>query len=98
MARHWQTPMNSAVLRSMSSTDLMRGRCAKRSMIRMAKPPTISATATMTGLSSIALMYLCAATPTTAAGRKATMTAVANRMASGSRRSTPVTVPQILAR
>ena len=43
-------------------------------------------------------MYLCAATPTTAAGRKATMTAVANRMASGSRRTTPVTVAKILAR
>ena len=59
MARHWQKPTNSAVFESMSSTDLMRGRCAKRSMIRMAMPPTMNATATTIGLSSSALMYLC---------------------------------------
>ena len=77
MARHWQTPMNSAVFQSISSTDLIRGRCASFSITRMAMPPSINATATTIGLSSSALMYLCSATPTTAAGRKATITDIA---------------------
>src|SRR5471030_2699897 len=79
-------------------TALMRGRCASFSITRMATPPTINATATTIGLSSSALMYLCSATPTTAAGRKATITAVAKRVATGSRFSTPDTVSMILTR
>ena len=62
------------------------------------KPPTIRAIATTMGLSSSALMYLWASTPTMAAGRKATVTAAAKRIATGSRHRTPRIVAQILAR
>ena len=61
-------------------------------------PPTISATATTLGSNSTDLMYLCAATPITAAGRKATMIAAAKRSDTGSRFSTPCTVVQIFCR
>ena len=60
-------------------------------------PPRMKAIGTTIGLSSISLMYLCSATPITAAGRKATMIAVAKRIDVGSRRTTPPIVAKILA-
>ena len=56
--RHWTKPIPSAVFQFMASTLSVATVFVMRSIARMARPPRISAQATIAGVSSITLIAL----------------------------------------
>src|SRR6185312_11970206 len=86
-ASTWQSPLWNAFDNGKVSLSMKRGRGDSRSKIRMIAPPTNQVVAitgmAIAGLSKVELIHLLMATPTTAAGRNATMIESAKRRASG---------------
>ena len=75
----WATPSLSASRQSMSSTSVMRGSRCRRSTRKMTRPPTMSASATTTGLNRCALISPCSSRPHRAEGSTAMTRLVTKR-------------------
>ena len=91
IARHWMKPIASAVFHGIAETEAMSPGLTTPSMIRIAIPPTISATDTIVADPSIASICLWIASPITAAGKKAMRMLRTNAKAPGSRLMSPMT-------
>ena len=85
IAKHWQTPIASAIRGGKSIASWYFGLSGNRSTMSRMMPPMISVEQISNGLSnSTVLMKSCASTPITTAGRNASNTAMTNRRARGS--------------
>ena len=93
MATHWPSPISSELRVVSASTPNTLASPIRFSIHRIAKPPMISETATVVGLSSMASTALMNSTPMIAAGRKPRNTLRMKAKAVGSRTSRPRATP-----
>ena len=89
IAMHCPMPTSSADRVGMASTEWISGTPAAFSIHRMAMPPTISATATVIGLSSMASKASMNSTPAIPAGTNPSTMLRRNAQAPASRRNSP---------
>ena len=98
MATHCASPTRNACFRVMSVASVVLGSNFRPSTAKIIKPPMIKAQATTSGLKSTCLIKSTANTPMITAGKKATSTLMANRLAPASPEKKPFTSSMIFWR